>query len=63
MVLKWMFCLLFENYKFIDEAKAGIFEYIELFYNRKRRHSAIGYFSPVEFEKRYNELSVSTFRG
>lgn len=32
------------------EAKADIFQYIEVFYNRKRRHSAIGYKSPVDFE-------------
>jgi len=52
-----------ENYRTTDEARAGIFEYIELFYNRKRRHSAIGYISPVEYEQRYNELTLSTFRG
>lgn len=34
-----------------DEAKAKIFEYIEVFYNRQRRHSAAGSHSPVEFEK------------
>lgn len=34
-----------------DEAKKAIFEYIELFYNRKRRHSSLGYLSPLEFEK------------
>ena len=40
------------NYQTIDDAKAGLFEYIEIFYNRKRRHSAIGYISPAEYEKR-----------
>ena len=32
------------------EAKADIFEYIETFYNRRRRHSALGYLSPLEYE-------------
>lgn len=34
------------------EARADVFEYIEVWYNRKRRHSALGYLSPAEFEKR-----------
>jgi transposase InsO family protein len=33
------------------EAKLDIFEYIEVFYNRYRRHSALGYCNPVAFEK------------
>lgn len=33
-----------------EEAKHAIFEYIETYYNRVRRHSSIGYISPVEFE-------------
>ena len=32
-----------------DHAKAGVFDYIERFYNPKRRHSTIGYMSPMEF--------------
>ena len=40
-----------EQYTSIEAAKSGIFEYIEIFYNRLPRHSAIGYVSPVEFEK------------
>lgn len=36
------------------EAKADIFEYIETFYNRHRRHSSLGYLSPLEFERRAN---------
>ena len=39
-----------EDYQTIEEARMGIFEYIEVFYNRKRRHSALGLVSPVEFE-------------
>ena len=33
------------------EARASIFEYIEVFYNRVRRHSSLGYRSPVEYER------------
>ncbi len=40
-----------ETFISITQAKSAIFEYIEIFYNRKRRHSAIGYISPAEFEK------------
>ena len=36
-------------------AASKIFEYIEMFYNSKRRHSYLGFISPTEFEKRYNE--------
>ena len=32
------------------DAQSKIFNYIEMFYNRKRRHSSLGYKSPVEFE-------------
>jgi putative transposase len=32
------------------QARRSIFEYIEVFYNRKRRHSSLGYVSPLEFE-------------
>ncbi len=39
-----------ERYATRDEAKKSIFEYIEVYYNRKRMHSSIGYMSPVEFE-------------
>ena len=34
------------------EAKAGVFDYIERFYNPKRRHSTPGDISPVEFERK-----------
>jgi len=40
------------RYQSREEAKKSIFEYIEIFYNRQRLHSAIGYISPVEFEER-----------
>jgi putative transposase len=34
-------------------ARTALFEYIEVFYNRQRRHSALGYLSPDEFERRW----------
>jgi len=37
-------------YRSRDEARADVFDYIERFYNPKRRHSTIGYLSPVTFE-------------
>jgi putative transposase len=40
------------NFATRDEATQDIFEYIEVFYNRKRRHSTLGYDSPAEFEAR-----------
>jgi len=43
-----------KNYKTRQQAQADIFEYIEVFYNRQRRHSYLGYLSPVEFEKQAN---------
>ena len=39
-----------KTYRTRDEAKADVFDYIECFYNPKRRHSTIGYLSPIEFE-------------
>jgi putative transposase len=38
-------------YRTSDEARADIFDYIERFYNPRRRHSTLGYVSPVEFEE------------
>jgi putative transposase len=40
-----------KTYRSRDEAKADVFDYIERFYNPKRRHSTIGYMSPMEFER------------
>ena len=39
-----------KTYRTRDEARADVFDYIERFYNPKRRHSRIGYMSPMEFE-------------
>ncbi|MFI3186081.1 MAG: IS3 family transposase, partial [Methylococcaceae bacterium] len=37
-----------------DEMKAVSFEYIEVFYNRKRQHSTLGYQSPLQFLDSWN---------
>jgi putative transposase len=41
-----------KTYRTRDHAKADVFDYIECFYNPKRRHSTLGYLSPVEFERK-----------
>ena len=38
------------DYATRDEARADIFEYLEVFYDRRWRHSSLGFLSPVEFE-------------
>jgi putative transposase len=45
----------FEHYKTREQAKQSIFEYIEVFYNRQRRHSTLGYVSPMAFEKQWQQ--------
>jgi len=40
------------GYRTRDDARADVFDYIERFYNAVRRHSTIGYISPVESEKK-----------
>jgi len=39
-------------------AQQAIFDYIEVFYNRKRRHSSIDYLSPVDYERRHRRLAA-----
>ena len=38
-------------YRSRDQARADVFDYIERFYNPRRRHSTLGYVSPVAFEE------------
>ena len=47
-------CELLERHRFKtpQEARSTVFEFLEGWYNRHRRHSALGYLSPVEFERR-----------
>ncbi|GAA6169636.1 hypothetical protein NBRC116591_34470 [Sessilibacter corallicola] len=41
----------FENYVTMDQARASLFNYMESFYNRTRKHSSLNYLSPNDFEK------------
>ena len=40
-----------KRYRTREQAKADVLDYIECFYNPRRRHSTLGYLSPMEFEK------------
>jgi putative transposase len=41
-----------------EEARSALFEYIEVFYNRHRRHSALGYLSPETYERRWTPQTL-----
>lgn len=38
------------HYQTRNQAKADVFDYIERFYNPRRRHSTLGYLSPIDYE-------------
>lgn len=42
-----------DDYKTRAQARQSIFEYIEIFYNRQRRHASLNYLTPVEYEAKY----------
>jgi putative transposase len=42
-----------------EEARQALFEYLEVFYNRRRRHSSLGYLSPVEYERADSNRKMS----
>ncbi len=47
-----------QQYTTRAEARSAIFEYVEVFYNRQRRHSALSYLSPAAYEARYQAEQV-----
>lgn len=50
-------CELIDRERFAtrDDARTKIFDYLETWYNPRRRHSALDYLSPMEYERRYEE--------
>jgi len=50
-------CLGTDIFSSRDEAKTAVFEYIETYYNRKRKHSSLGYLSPARYEKQMRETN------
>jgi len=47
-----------QQYTTHREARSAVFEYVEAFYNRQRRHSALGYLSPAAYEARYQAEQI-----
>ena len=52
-------CQLLDRRRFRSQAEArmAVFHFIEGFYNPTRRHSALGYLSPIEYERLHHELT------
>jgi putative transposase len=48
-----------QTWKSRDQARLAVFSYIETFYNPRRRHSALGYRSPIEYENMAQEAPAS----
>ena len=46
-------------YRTRDEARADLFSYIEVFYNRRRLHSSLDYLSPEEYERIYSSGNIA----
>jgi putative transposase len=46
------------RFKTQAEARIAVFEFIEGFYNPRRRHSSLGYLSPIKYERRHEEQAV-----
>ncbi len=47
------------EYESIEDVKRDVFDYIEMFYNRRRLHSVLGYMSPVEYRLKYDVQNIA----
>jgi len=54
MKTEWVF---FEKYQTRAQARTSVFDYIETFYNRERRHSTLGQISPWNYERKYSRVA------
>jgi putative transposase len=52
-----------ERFPSYSDAKMALFDFIEVFYNQRRRHSTLGQISPAEFERRKNEEGVDPMQN
>jgi putative transposase len=52
-------CVHRTSYQAHEEARQSLFEFLEVFSNRQRRHSSLGYLSPLAFEQRW-EVTAET---
>ena len=52
-------CELLDRHRFRShtEARLAVFQFIEGFYNPSRRHSALGYLTPIDYERKHHELT------
>jgi len=51
------------DYQTRDDARVSLFDYMEVFYNRQRRHSSIGYEAPLQFEAIHRVVRCPPFVG
>jgi hypothetical protein len=47
-----------QRFKTQTEARSAVFTFIEGFYNPRRRHSSIGYLSPIDYERRHLSTAI-----
>ena len=52
-----------DRFESCGEAKRELFDYVEMFYNQRRRHSTLGQISPAAFERRANEEGVDAMEN